>query len=217
MGRKRKNPDDAVARVNRSLTIPLLRDRTVSVHTTPSGRLGQSTSSLPSRVDALMPNDQRSSGPELMNERPSSGSEPWATTDHGIGGSLEDQSAVDSHYFLTGSEEASAFEDDVKTSDNSPLREWANLHRATYLDEMIRHEGRAGVHACHRQCGRDGTYKCKDCFGCHTLCQSCFVEQHTHNPLHRPQVRRCFGCAQASDLVRCLTSNGPAHFFRTCQ
>jgi hypothetical protein len=95
----------------------------------------------------------------MPDNRPSSGLEQWATTDARIGGSLEDESAVDSHDFMTKSEEASAFEDDVKSLDNSPLHKWANLHRATYLDKMIRHEGQAGIHVCHCQCGREGTYK----------------------------------------------------------
>jgi hypothetical protein len=177
MGRKRKNPDDAVARITRTPAIPLLRDRTISVHTTRSGRLGQSTSSLPSRVDALMPDD-----------RPSSGLEQRVTTDAGISGSLEDQSAFDGNDFMARSDETSRVEDDPKSFDNSPLREWAHLHRATYLDELIRHEGRAGIQACHRQCGREGTYKCRDCFGCRLWCRNCFVEQHSHSPLHRPQV-----------------------------
>lgn len=187
MGRKRKNADDAVARFIRTPAIPHFRDRTISVHTTPSGRLGQSTSSLPSQVDPLMQDDAL-----LQDDRPSAALDQSATTGVGIGWSLADELAVDGDDSMARSEEPGQFEDDLKTSDNSPLREWANLHRATYLDELIRHEGRAGAHNCHRQCGKEGIYRCKDCFGSRTLCRDCFVEQHSHTPLHRPQVRPAF-------------------------
>ena len=120
----------------------------------------------------------------MQDDQPSASLEQPAITELGMRRSLADDIAL--------GEEINDFEDDVKTSDNSPLREWANLHRTTYLDELIRHEGRAGVHTCHSHCGKEGIYRCKDCFGTRTLCRDCFVAEHSHTPFHRPQVRLVF-------------------------
>jgi hypothetical protein len=83
---------------------------------------------------------------------------------------------------------ATTNEDTFDRSEDPPLLEWAKIYRDVYLDEMIRHEGRAGVEACSAGCGGEGLYKCKDCFGFRLWCRECFVEVHSHLPLHRALV-----------------------------
>ena len=172
MGRKRKNEDAAVARITRPQpSVP--RTRIVSMHTTATGRVGQSTSFL-----GVVP------PPSVQAE--SSG----ADKSHG-----QDESDF--------ANEADFFEASDPVEDNSggtpgptdpsakstPLLDWVKNHRQAYLDELIRHDGRAGVVDC-AKCGQPGFYKCKECLGFQILCSTCFLEQHTYLPLHRALVRR---------------------------
>jgi hypothetical protein len=72
---------------------------------------------------------------------------------------------------------------------DSPLESWKVHDRSAYLDELLRHDGRAGESSC-AFCGDcNGLYKCKDCFGGSLHCQRCVVQQHLFNPLHRIEVR----------------------------
>jgi hypothetical protein len=71
----------------------------------------------------------------------------------------------------------------------SRLQEWLP-HRETYVDELLRHDGRAGQRAC-AGCNSDSPdlFKCKDCFGGKLLCYVCVVKFHDSHPLHRILVR----------------------------
>lgn len=176
---KRKRAEKAVARITRDISAPLHLDRTVSVHATAAGRLTQTTSFLPSTFDAI----EQPEGQEHIEDRESSAYlEPNDEPSGGFDGDASGWSEGQSEPFT---EDA----DDVDDSEpDSPLFEWVKQHRATYLDELIRHEARAGFDGCTRKCGREGVYRCKDCFGCRQWCRICFVEQHAHAPLHRALV-----------------------------
>ncbi|KAJ7471708.1 hypothetical protein B0H11DRAFT_2237257 [Mycena galericulata] len=74
-----------------------------------------------------------------------------------------------------------------------PVKKWKEKHRSTWLDELLRGEGR-GDHdyrdcVCgHPQCQRGwATVRCKDCHGCELLAATCMVRDHERNPLHRIQ------------------------------
>jgi hypothetical protein len=191
MARKRKNPDAPVVRINRPRHQLPPRNRTVSVHTTAAGRLGQSTSFVPS-ADTLPPPEHTSNS--------STAEIDLTTTDVDYGGpeaGAEDDEgdSRDDEGDSNNDEGDSESEIDEKSLADSPLQEWARVHRDSYLDEMLRHKGRAGVVSCGEKCGREGIYKCKDCFGFQLVCRECFAERHSHSPLHRVLVRpRCLTC-----------------------
>ena len=165
MGRKRKNNDTTVARTTHPPpAVP--HARVVSMHTTATGRVGQSTSFVPfNPVPTHDPDDSAD------------------FTDF-----LDVSSIADEMTGGTSGEDAS-----MGVEAYTPLQDWASNHRQTYLDEMMRHDGLAGVHTC-AKCHQDGVYKCKECFGFQLLCQDCFVERHVHLPLHRALVRCWLQC-----------------------
>lgn len=71
---------------------------------------------------------------------------------------------------------------------DSPLESWKVHDHSVYLDELLRHDGRAGESSC-TFCGDDnGLYKCKECFGGRLHCKACIVQQHSSHPLHRIEV-----------------------------
>ncbi|KAJ7213821.1 hypothetical protein B0H12DRAFT_1242227 [Mycena haematopus] len=76
---------------------------------------------------------------------------------------------------------------DLRDSDD-PLRQWAEDHRDTFLEEMLRHEGRgdhAELSACPRCRQREGDHRCTHCFGGgELLCESCVVAGHRQLPFH---------------------------------
>jgi hypothetical protein len=86
---------------------------------------------------------------------------------------------------------------DAQTHHASALTDWADHYRQHYLEEFMRHDGRAGRENC-ADCPGEGVYKCKDCFGCQLYCKPCFVERHSQNPFHRALVR--LRCSQASPI-----------------
>ncbi|PPQ76859.1 hypothetical protein CVT26_001497 [Gymnopilus dilepis] len=71
---------------------------------------------------------------------------------------------------------------------------WMELHRQSYLDEMLRWEGRADA-SCQDKCldcvARStnpqglAEYRCSDCFIPDLTCASCCVKRHRTNPFHR--------------------------------
>ncbi|KAN0113379.1 hypothetical protein V8E52_007780, partial [Russula decolorans] len=80
------------------------------------------------------------------------------------------------------------------------------------LDELLRHDGRAGESSC-LFCGdSNGLYKCKECFGCRLHCQACVIEQHASHPLHRIDQWKSSFFMQTSlhdlGLVVCLKHQG---------
>src|SRR5262245_62085582 len=90
--------------------------------------------------------------------------------------------------------------DSVDTLDDDPaaqgrsnaklsfLWEWAMKGRDSWLDELMRNEGRAGKQQCAR-CGGEGRYRCVDCSGFGLRCKNCLVKIHEYSPFHRAQVR----------------------------
>lgn len=176
MAGKRKNPDTPVARVTRPHSQLLPRNRSVSIHTTAAGRLGQTTSFLPI---ADPPSPPAGSSNLSAHSILSTDDFPDLTAHS----ALEDDADRE--------DQASQSDEDDTSLDDSPLQEWARLHRDSYLDEMIRHEGRAGANLCGEKCGREGVYKCKDCFGFQLFCCGCFTKKHSHLPLHRVLVCPC--------------------------
>jgi hypothetical protein len=181
MSRKRKGHDEVVARIFQAHPTPLLFDRTVSVYMTVTGRLSQSTSFLPSSMGPASEADLGDPGPSsTLNTE--TGSNNFASNNFALDEDLASRAAKENQ-----SEGFADWGDTVEDidADDSPLREWANIHRETYLDEMMRHKGCAGAHHCSGQCGGDGMFKCKDCFSYQLWCRNCFVKQHSHLPLHR--------------------------------
>lgn len=71
-------------------------------------------------------------------------------------------------------------------------------YRAEYLDELLWLDGRGGnsvLKCCPgelRNSDSDVMYRCLDCVGIRSFCQTCIVRAHKHHPLHRIEVRRSF-------------------------
>lgn len=72
------------------------------------------------------------------------------------------------------------------------MTEWLSF-RASFLDELLRHDGRADYKdnsSCFTCLNETTLYKCRDCFrGSLLRCQECIVESHGEHPLHRIEVR----------------------------
>jgi hypothetical protein len=173
MGCKHKSQDGGVARVTRAPR-PVIHDRVVSVHTTAGGRTLLTTKSLTTTVisgstnqdfhtHGLSSTEEEPGNVEIDNSFTLGDDAGWAT--------LEQEGNI-------GESEPAQYQND------SPLHEWASIHRATYLDELIRHDGHGEEHVCHGNCGDEGIYKCQDCFGGHLWCCNCFVHQHAFLPFH---------------------------------
>lgn len=70
------------------------------------------------------------------------------------------------------------------------IEEWSK-YRGEYTDELIRHEGLAGLSTpppCHSCSEPNAVYRCLDCFFLCMLCQYCIVSAHQSDPLHTIQV-----------------------------
>jgi len=193
MGRKRKNPDAAVGRIIRPQALP---SRTVSVHKTATGRLGQSTAFVQSPPSP--PHTSTSTDAAFNNHGLEPGAVDWSTS------------------------EAEDFGDDEVSQDPSsaqneftPMLDWVANYREAYLDEMIRHDGWQPNDIC-QQCGSDGLYKCKDCLGFRLLCRDCFIGTHTHLPLHRGLVShlQCI-CRNLLSNFKLFFSTGTGSFSTT--
>jgi len=62
-------------------------------------------------------------------------------------------------------------------------------YRDSQLDELLRHDGKAGLDATCVHCKKDpAVYKCKDCFGLKVFCLQCLIAEHHCHPLHRVVV-----------------------------
>ncbi|KAJ6511850.1 hypothetical protein DFH09DRAFT_941653 [Mycena vulgaris] len=75
-----------------------------------------------------------------------------------------------------------------------PLKKWKVKYRWSWLNEMLRTEGRgdyAGHPLCvcgHPSCKHGcAEFRCKDCHGCEGFSAECTVWDHARNPLHRIQ------------------------------
>jgi hypothetical protein len=61
-------------------------------------------------------------------------------------------------------------------------------YRETYLDELLRHDGRgsnAALMCSNVGCGGDGIFKCRECMFENLFCCDCMVRRHSNLPLHR--------------------------------
>ncbi|KAK7032404.1 hypothetical protein VNI00_013152 [Paramarasmius palmivorus] len=69
---------------------------------------------------------------------------------------------------------------------DAPLLTWKEHYRDSYLDAMMRTEGRGRFYtkACCRCGGSEARFRCKDCFGLRMYCQTCTVLNHLEQPLH---------------------------------
>ncbi|KAJ7067705.1 hypothetical protein B0H15DRAFT_794161, partial [Mycena belliarum] len=72
------------------------------------------------------------------------------------------------------------------------MRKWKVLYQWTWLNELLRGEGRGDYGAfarciCgHPACQRGkAEVRCKDCDGCEGYATACMVRDHLRNPLHR--------------------------------
>lgn len=74
---------------------------------------------------------------------------------------------------------------------------WKGIHRQTYLEELVRWEGRADFRTakhCSDCLARSSptpgppNYRCRECFLADLVCESCCVKRHRTNPLHRIEV-----------------------------
>lgn len=74
---------------------------------------------------------------------------------------------------------------------------WKEKHRQTYLDEMMRWEGRGdfrGTASCpecvlrKKESQGAPVYRCLECFMPDLVCQACCVSRHRVNPFHRVEV-----------------------------
>ncbi|KAJ6523886.1 hypothetical protein DFH09DRAFT_1329751 [Mycena vulgaris] len=75
-----------------------------------------------------------------------------------------------------------------------PLKKWKVKYYWSWLNEMLRTEGRGdhvGHPLCvcgHLSCKRGhAEFRCKDCHGCEGFSAECTVRDHARNPLHRIQ------------------------------
>ncbi|KAF7360930.1 CxC2 domain-containing protein [Mycena sanguinolenta] len=79
----------------------------------------------------------------------------------------------------------------VRESDR-PLNMWAQYDRETFLDELLRCEGRGDYHGQKRcaECHGWGTqaHRCEECFTGALFCTPCLVSIHADNPLHFVQT-----------------------------
>jgi hypothetical protein len=69
------------------------------------------------------------------------------------------------------------------------MEEWLE-NRDTYLQEMLRHDGREGLQLtlCADCGGSSGDFSCYDCAYCMSYCQKCLVNRHHLMPVHRIKV-----------------------------
>ncbi|KAJ6470678.1 hypothetical protein C8R47DRAFT_1222567 [Mycena vitilis] len=100
-------------------------------------------------------------------------------------GWLEDYSEFDAEYGL-GVQQPPR---DARASDN-PNEQWATDDRETFLDELVRLDGRVEA-SSQISCGTEGCkstdfpFRCLDCFGSSLFCKGCIQSIHWRMPLHR--------------------------------
>ncbi|KAH8113739.1 hypothetical protein DFH11DRAFT_1509928, partial [Phellopilus nigrolimitatus] len=57
--------------------------------------------------------------------------------------------------------------------------------RQSYLDELVRHDGRGSSLTCQNCEMIAAEYRCTECLGTPTSCKGCLLDTHRHHPLHR--------------------------------
>ncbi|KAF7346301.1 hypothetical protein MSAN_01857500 [Mycena sanguinolenta] len=76
----------------------------------------------------------------------------------------------------------------ISRASDDPLRQWVEDHRANYLDEVLRLEGRGDhLYSICRLCHTgSASYRCRECFaGGELMCQTCIVAGHGRLPFHQ--------------------------------
>ncbi|KAG6836139.1 hypothetical protein H0H93_011016 [Arthromyces matolae] len=74
----------------------------------------------------------------------------------------------------------------ARTAADNPMSEWLRNDRETFLQELLRTEGRGDYQklcACGQETAVD--YRCVDCFHSDLQCKECIVTDHKSLPLHR--------------------------------
>lgn len=69
------------------------------------------------------------------------------------------------------------------------MRDWLPF-ADEYLSILIQHEGHPADRLCHKGCGREGNWRCPDCFGKPLFCTECCRFAHALCPFHRVEVWR---------------------------
>ena len=203
MGRKRKKSDDVVSASTRSRPAPAARHRIVTVYRTTCGRLGQTMSYVPMRpADAPATSNAASEADHNHHMdllATSDANDPAASSmfdfsdpsmfdndsEHDLGLGRDDTD--DEHHSTAPDDDGTGSQ---TTHHPNRTLDWAANFCTHYLDEMARHDGRAGCEQCvGLGCAGDGLYKCKDCFGCQVFCRECCVRMHSLLPFHRILVR----------------------------
>jgi hypothetical protein len=181
MGRRKRQDDDFVVR--RKIMPAPQRNRVITVHTTPSGRLGQAISFASASIAP------RASHSTIVVPAPEDVCPDTAPNDTASNDTAPNHSFQEPYTEYTDAHSDLGDTTGPISNPDPPLLDWMSHHRDTYLDELIRHDGRGGTELC-ANCGETGLFKCKDCFGYRLLCKNCFTDTHALLPFHRPLV--CF-------------------------
>jgi hypothetical protein len=67
------------------------------------------------------------------------------------------------------------------------MREWLAV-ADKYLEVLVQHEGYTGNRLCQKGCGREGNWRCLDCFGQPLSCMECCRSDHSRAPFHCVEV-----------------------------
>src|SRR5229473_3369406 len=70
------------------------------------------------------------------------------------------------------------------------IEEWVT-YWDTYLQEMLRHDGREGLEVTDcAECSDPGDFSCSDCAYCLHYCRTCLVNHHQFMPFHQIRVSK---------------------------
>ncbi|KAJ7616548.1 hypothetical protein FB45DRAFT_1034871 [Roridomyces roridus] len=88
----------------------------------------------------------------------------------------------------SSAEDEGEIEPRAQRSSDDPLRQWVTHYRESFLDLLVKLEGR-GDHGSRLHCAACGIapaeYRCDTCFaGGELLCRPCIVKEHDRHPLH---------------------------------
>ncbi|KAK7049165.1 CxC2 domain-containing protein [Favolaschia claudopus] len=96
----------------------------------------------------------------------------------------------------------------IHRSKDNPLLQWVDLKKPqSYLDELILLEGRADYQQdilCISCGGREGLYRCRDCFTDDLFCKTCLVDAHQDLPLHRVESQMWNGMFFEHETLKAL-------------
>jgi hypothetical protein len=185
--RSKKNADIEVDRGTGSQSAAPRRVREMATYLNPSGRMGGSASYREPPIPSSHPSSAQPP-PELMEGIESTQGESDESHDIPMPASHEvqiDEVHESSTVRLISTNLPSFIAHPLYCQ--SRITEWLP-HRAQYLDEFLRHDGRGSARNCVR-CGEsEGGYRCEDCHHTPLFCHHCLLEEHRRLPLHRVQV-----------------------------